>query len=633
MRTCKRKNLSLELVGLWTILALLTRGTLGDPTYEGFLQGQQETDITVQGERPTHALQREQRSVEGLAIDATGEPGAAARTWLLGGGGMPVKVGTRRQLLQKPYPKATVQFPPYIPPLCKQGPAKAVNQSGMAGYVGGAPVGINAVLPAQQAQRSLHDELDDHVSAAFRQKPATGAGGGGSQGAQEPGPGYWGPTGATPSWATAGTSSTRVSDDSVSTLFDDGRPAADATGGAPPGAGAAAVGAWKVAPGPLRLPGSTSQGLADGVDWSAWGEEAPASAGLTRGGPLVVPHKVPVIAPNGGVDWSAWETHTKATHASLAGEGGELEPLGLGVIGNPRRRSLLETWEADFRKHHLTSQSHRFPLSHIKPERMKQLVPAVAKLLAPPHASSCTSVGVACSDVAVSRVGLRLWDKSLGSCAVVGLAHSLLDTRLGLDIDKHDTVIRFGGAPVESFAPHVGRRTTISFLREVPLSKEDKLTAKEGTDAWTKGDVLAPERFYLSYGIRGTHVGASAGELHLFKGKPYVPMEALAGAEPTKRGMALYELLKEHVELASKDSKLEELKPTTGMKLVLTLHMSGLCERIDLYGFSKSGAGHYFEGVSHANRDARSAMLETHVPGLEYFIYNVAMANGMLCIY
>mmetsp|Transcript_29256 Transcript_29256/g.85785 ORF Transcript_29256/g.85785 Transcript_29256/m.85785 type:complete len:603 (+) Transcript_29256:154-1962(+) len=71
--------------------------------------------------------------------------------------------------------------------------------------------------------------------------------------------------------------------------------------------------------------------------------------------------------------------------------------------------------------------------------------------------------------------------EGFASCAVVGSAGSLLDDAYGAEIDGHDLVMRFNGAPTAGFERHVGRKTTLAVVNAEAV--ERSLLAGAAADA------------------------------------------------------------------------------------------------------------------------------------------------------
>lgn len=66
--------------------------------------------------------------------------------------------------------------------------------------------------------------------------------------------------------------------------------------------------------------------------------------------------------------------------------------------------------------------------------------------------------------------------------------------------------------------------------------------------------------------------------------------------------------------------------PSGGVKLMITMLTSGLCTRVDVYGFTAGGTSKYW------NPDGKSMNL-VHIIGLEHWLMRLAMEEGLACIY
>ena len=203
----------------------------------------------------------------------------------------------------------------------------------------------------------------------------------------------------------------------------------------------------------------------------------------------------------------------------------------------------------------------------------------------------------------------------LGSCAIVGNGDSVLEGRFGRVIDQHDFVIRYNvitkpykyavGAKTDGlfdklnyigteYAPDVTPSRFNIFPKYIPFELDpEKLPAK---------------RKALIYGhpVLSTWRKDSTRMLHLYQ-----------TAKHRKKSMEAYGLTK--IQHASGGF--------SRVRAIIELLRTGVCDRLDLYGFS-SGGGKYFQ--------QSKIVSKAHPIAGENYVYRLWMATGVhgkFCMY
>jgi len=222
---------------------------------------------------------------------------------------------------------------------------------------------------------------------------------------------------------------------------------------------------------------------------------------------------------------------------------------------------------------------------------------------------------------------------SLGSCAVVGLSSRILGSCLGKAIDSHDTVFRFGPAPVRGWERDVGTQKSVQLARKPSQSKCSDIDH----DVWFKGgqikeanssaaDQRPPTEFYLV-------MGESTGKCdkhhrpNKFKG---VAVRYLNDRGVLHATQQLYAKFSSSIGRAE-DQYAHRMKATSGFNFVVALLISQACRRVDLYGFGHGEGGHYFLGRQAGG--SRKGMKAVHSLELEYWLLRQAMSEALLCYY
>ncbi|QDZ24774.1 hypothetical protein HOP50_14g73110 [Chloropicon primus] len=203
----------------------------------------------------------------------------------------------------------------------------------------------------------------------------------------------------------------------------------------------------------------------------------------------------------------------------------------------------------------------------------------------------------------------------LGTCAIVGNGDNVLKGKYGGEIDEHDFVIRYN-VITKPYWDAVGKKTDGLF------DKLNYIGTKYAPD-------VVPSRFNIF--------------------PKYVPQELDAESLPNKKKAMIYGMpvlldwrkdstrmlhlfqQAKHTEKKLVINGMSKIQHASGgfsrVRAIVELLRNGLCERVDLYGFS-SGGGKYFM--------PKKLVSNAHPINGENYIYRLWMATGIhgkLCVY
>eukprot|EP00899_Mesostigma_viride_P022257 jgi/Mesvir1/3215/Mv16366-RA.1 len=403
---------------------------------------------------------------------------------------------------------------------------------------------------------------------------------------------------------------------------------------------------------PRRLPpGKTlhPQTIRAGLHFNKPAGKAGAKAGIKPGLHKAGVHKPGLhkpVAHKGPLHGGArkGKGHRRLLEADLGGARETLDMLAHPGQGQPHRQLLgepikvpnvalnSEEWkELNWfrRNEHVTPQD--INLFSGDADTNTSLVHAVVHLLKEhtDEKHSCHKRGQLCG-AAGKHAGLNWCTGVLGACAVVGNGRSLHGKLHGEAIDKHDTIIRIGHVPITGYAPDVGQRTTITHQRNAcfyPSTIESCKTQDfDVAEKWFHKERYPVPLIWHAQPLFG------APPVWVVDGKkPAFTTESMTRSDAAE---ALYKMLEPWVirqGQAVVRGKQSPLMPSNGFKVVMALLSSGLCSRIDAYGFTHDGVDHYYD-VSGPAHMPTAGMSSYNVAGLEYFVLRVANAQGMVCL-
>ncbi|XP_069752733.1 beta-galactoside alpha-2,6-sialyltransferase 1-like [Narcine bancroftii] len=176
------------------------------------------------------------------------------------------------------------------------------------------------------------------------------------------------------------------------------------------------------------------------------------------------------------------------------------------------------------------------------------------------------------------------------TCAVVASAGSILQSKLGNEIDAHDAVLRFNGAPTTGYESDVGSRTTIRVVNSQIIStQKDKF---HGDNLFKAGVLIVwdPSPYSANLTEWYNHPDYNFFE-DFIKYREENPVQPFYIINP-KMQWQLWNILQENT-----PEDIQRCPPSSGLMGILI--MMTICDQIDVYEFLPSlrqtDLCHYYE--------------------------------------
>jgi len=192
------------------------------------------------------------------------------------------------------------------------------------------------------------------------------------------------------------------------------------------------------------------------------------------------------------------------------------------------------------------------------------------------------------------------------TCAFVGTGERLLDYEFGSDIDSNEVVFRTN-SPLKRYTNFIGARTDILFARRGRAKKmrgTENISVQKACVVMSGKDSKNDEDPKNCAGI--TQLWFEKEESQNFWNKVYK-----------------YYLEDPTFSLSVQGTH----SPSGGAVLLLSLVSSGICRRVNVYGISSIGSGHYFEPLQH------KPVSWLHLVGLEFYVLKMLENFGFVCIF